>query len=149
MADFRFHYPIQVRYSDLDAQWHVNNARYLTYLEQARVAYLQHLGLWDGHSFFDIGLIIGDIHIRYLEAVTLDQKIRVDMRIAEIGRRSITGHYRIVDETTERAVAKAEIIQVAYDYRQKTSIPVPDSWRVKIEEFEGLAGPAGLASLAE
>ena len=37
MADFRFYHPIEVRYGDLDPQGHVNNARYLTYLEQARI----------------------------------------------------------------------------------------------------------------
>ena len=48
MANFRFILPLEVRYADLDPQWHVNNTRYLTYLEQGRMAYLVHLGLWDG-----------------------------------------------------------------------------------------------------
>lgn len=141
MPDFRFHYPVQVRYSDLDAQWHVNNATYLVYLEQARMAYLLELGLWDGNSFFDIGLIIGDIHIRYRAAVTLHQKIRVEMRIAQIGVKSLTGEYRIVDVETGKLMATAEIIQVAYNYHQQRSIPVPESWRQKISAFEGLELP--------
>lgn len=138
MSDFRFQYSIQVRYSDLDPQWHVNNASYLGYLEQARMAYLLELGLWDGKSFFDIGLIIGDIHIRYRAAITLHQKIRVEMRTARIGIKSLTGEYRIVDEETGKVMATAEIIQVAYDYHQQRSIPVPDSWKQKINAYEGL-----------
>ena len=38
MDDFKFHHPIEVRYSDLDPQGHVNNARFLTFFEQARVS---------------------------------------------------------------------------------------------------------------
>ncbi len=63
MSDFRFYYPVQVRYSDLDAQWHVNNARFLSIVESARLDYLRHLGLWDGSSFLDLGVIVADIHI--------------------------------------------------------------------------------------
>ncbi|NOY99067.1 MAG: acyl-CoA thioesterase, partial [Chloroflexi bacterium] len=39
MSDFHFYHPIVVRYGDLDPQGHLNNARYLTYFEQARIHY--------------------------------------------------------------------------------------------------------------
>jgi acyl-CoA thioester hydrolase len=64
MNSYRFEYPITVRYGDLDPQWHVNNARFLTFAEQARFAYLMRLGLFDGKSFWDLPLIVGDIHCR-------------------------------------------------------------------------------------
>ena len=44
MTDYKFFHPIEVRYGDLDPQGHVNNAKYLTYFEQARVHYLISLG---------------------------------------------------------------------------------------------------------
>jgi len=44
MAEFNYYHPIEVRYGDLDPQGHVNNARYLTYFEQARINYIAHLG---------------------------------------------------------------------------------------------------------
>ena len=47
MADFRFYHPVEVRYADIDAQRHVNNVVFFTYMETARAAYLRHLGLWD------------------------------------------------------------------------------------------------------
>ena len=68
MSVFRFHIPIDIRYGDLDPQWHVNNARYLTFLEQGRMEYLRALNLWDGEDFFKLGLIVADIHIAYLAA---------------------------------------------------------------------------------
>ena len=44
MSQFRFYHPIEVRYGDLDPQGHVNNAKHLTYFEQARISYMVELG---------------------------------------------------------------------------------------------------------
>jgi acyl-CoA thioester hydrolase len=137
MPEFRFHAPIEVRYNDIDAQGHVNNARYLTYLETARTGYLRHLGLWDGRSFMDIGTIVGDIHIRYLAPVDLTQQIQVDMSIVKIGNKSFTIAYQIVDTITGSVKATAESIMIAFDYHLQSSVPVSAVWREKIGAFEG------------
>ena len=66
MSGYKFFHPIEVRYGDLDPQGHVNNAKYLTYFEQARVHYLVQLGLFSmQQNFLDIGVIIADIHLKY------------------------------------------------------------------------------------
>ncbi len=138
MSAFRFYYPIQVRYGDLDPQWHVNNARFLTFLEQTRFAYLLELGLFDGKSFLDLGLIVADIHIAYLAPIMLEEKIRVGLRVARIGNKSLTLEYLMENETTGEAKARAEIIMVSYDYHTRQSVPVRTEWREKITAFEGL-----------
>ncbi len=67
MSDFNFYHPIEVRYGDLDPQGHVNNAKHLTYFEQARIAYMIELGLFTkDQSFMEIGVILADVHITYL-----------------------------------------------------------------------------------
>ena len=43
MSRAPFTHPIEVRFRDLDALGHVNNAVYLTYLESARIAYWMHV----------------------------------------------------------------------------------------------------------
>jgi acyl-CoA thioester hydrolase len=70
MSEYRFLHPIEVRYGDLDPQGHVNNAKFLTYFEQARVRYWTEVGLFSiDQSFMEIGVIVADIHIRYKEPV--------------------------------------------------------------------------------
>lgn len=138
MAPFRFYLPIQVRYGDLDPQWHVNNARFATYLEQARFAYLMELGLFDGRSFFDIGLIVADLHIAYLAPVALTDKLRVGLRVARMGNKSLTLEYQVEDENSGEALARAETVMVAYDYHTQKSMPVSDEWRRKISAYEGI-----------
>lgn len=138
MSDFRFFYPVQIRYADLDAQWHVNNARFLTILEQARLAYVRQLGLWDGKSFLDLGLIIADIHITYKAPIELEDEIQVALKVSRIGKKSMTMENEIRDRKNGSLKALAEIIMVTYDFHSKTTIPVPENWRKKITEFEGL-----------
>ncbi len=137
MAEFHFRIPLEVRYGDLDPQWHVNNARYLSFLEQGRMAYLVRLGLWDGQDFNNLGLIVADVHVSYLAPILLFQKIYLEMRTSRIGNKSLTFEYRICDEQTGQALATAETVMVAYDYHTHQSIPVPAHWRSAIAAFEG------------
>jgi acyl-CoA thioester hydrolase len=139
MADFKFYFPIQVRYGDLDPQWHVNNAKFLTYIEQARFAYLVELQLWDGKSFIDLGLIIADVHVSYKAPIQLGQKVRVGVRVSKIGTKSLTYACQIEDEETHAVLATAEIIGVSYNYHTHSTQPVPEDWRRKISQFEGLS----------
>jgi acyl-CoA thioester hydrolase len=74
MSKFNFYFPLPIRYADLDAQWHVNNARYLTFLEQTRMEYFMNLGLFDGEDFFSLGFIVADIHIAYAAPIVLREK---------------------------------------------------------------------------
>jgi len=136
MLDFRFYYPIQVRYGDLDPQWHVNNAHFVTFLEQAPFAYLVELGLFDGEHFFDLGLIVADIHVTYQAPILLTQKIRIGVRVGRIGNKSLTFEYRVEDEAGAAPLARAETVMVAYDYHTHTSQPVSDAWRAMISNYE-------------
>lgn len=138
MSKFRFFYPVQIRYADLDAQWHVNNAHFLTILEQARLFYIRQLELWDGKSFLDLGVIIADIHIAYKAPIALEDEIQVALRVSHIGNKSMTMENEILNTKDRSLKAQAEVVLVTYDFHSKMTIPVPESWRKKIMEFEGL-----------
>jgi acyl-CoA thioester hydrolase len=138
MSNFNFYCPIQVRYSDLDPQWHVNNARILTFLEQARFTYITELGLFKGNNFFDLSLIVADVHVAYLAPIELGQKVRVGVRTGHIGNKSLTFEYQVEEENTNQVLAKAETVMVAYDYHIRASKPVPPEWRQVIGKFEGV-----------
>ncbi|MBN2047381.1 MAG: acyl-CoA thioesterase [Anaerolineaceae bacterium] len=136
MSNFHFSYPIQVRYSDIDAQWHVNNTRFGTYIESARLAYLQHLNLWDGKSFQTLGVIVADVHIAYIAPIFLGQSIEVKTCVSKIGTKSLQFSFEITDVETGKICATAETINVAYDFVTSQSIPVPADWRQTISDFE-------------
>ena len=138
MSSFNFIYPIQIRYGDLDPQWHLNNAHTVILFEQARTAYLVELELWNGKDFNQLGLIVADIHISYKAPVTLLQKVQIGVRTARIGTKSMVLEYLLEDADTRQVLATGETIMVAFDYPTNQSIVVPDDWREKIHRFEGI-----------
>jgi len=141
MTSFRFKYPISVRYGDLDPQWHVNNARFLTFAEQARFAYLMELGLFDGKSFWDLPLIVGDIHCRYRVPIDPGVTVIVSTGIASIGNKSLMMGSLITSEDGKVIHAEIETVMVAYDYRTKKAVPVSDELRACFETYEGKTFP--------
>ena len=139
MSEFRFHHPIEVRYGDLDPQGHLNNAKYLTYFEQARINYIQHLGLFSkGQSFSQIGIILANAHVFFKAAVQWGQQVRVGVRISRLGSKSMDMEYSMIDGETGEELATGSTVLVAYDYRTGQSTPIPDEWRETIARFENL-----------
>lgn len=136
MSQYRFSFPIHVRYSDIDAQGHVNNAAFLTYLEEARVGYWMHLGLWDGESFMDVGGIVADVHITYLIPITFGQPIIVSLRTEKLGNKSIKMVYAITHAQNDIIFATAETVVVTYDYHTYQTIRIPDDWRTIILAYD-------------
>jgi acyl-CoA thioester hydrolase len=140
MSEFKFFHPMEVRYGDLDPQGHLNNAKYLTYFEQARVHYFTTLGLFaKDQSFMDLGVIIADIHIRYQAPVLLGTPVKVGVRAAKIGNKSITLEQCLLNEQSGESYASGTVIMVAYDYHSHKTMRVPEAWRAKLSDFEELA----------
>lgn len=138
MNGFRFFHPIEVRYGDLDPQGHVNNASYLTYLEQARIAYIRQLGLWPSDSFLDIGIILADAKLTFRSPILFGQPVQVGVRVTRLGNKSLAMDYRLEDGQTGQELATGSTVLVAYNYRSGQTIPIPPKWRETISHFEGL-----------
>ena len=135
MTEFHFFHPIEVRYEDVDAQRHVNNVRFFTYMEQARGAYLQHLELWDGRDFDAIGIILVEASCIYKAQIAFGDRLRVGVRCARIGHKSLELVYSI-QGSDGREMATGGTVLVAYDYRQSQSVPVSQEWRKALTEFD-------------
>jgi acyl-CoA thioester hydrolase len=138
MSKFHFYYPLQIRYGDLDPQWHLNNAHTVILFEQGRFAYIQKLGLWDGKDFNKLGLIVADVHVAYLAPVLFNQNVHAGVRVSRLGNKSLVFEYSLEDRDSGEVLAKAETVMVAYDYLTRQSMPIPEDWRAIIRAFEGL-----------
>jgi acyl-CoA thioester hydrolase len=86
----------------------------------------------------EIGVILADVHLTYLEPIYYGQNIKVGVHVSRLGNKSMTWEQNIVDADTGRELAKGEVIVVAYDYHSEKTIPIPQMWREKIIAFEGL-----------
>ena len=138
MSRFGFYQPIEVRYGDLDPQGHVNNASYLTFIEQARIAYIRHLGLWRGGSFLNLGIIPADVHLTFSAPLLFGEAVQVGSRVSRLGNKSLTMEHVVEEATTHTEFATASTVLVAYDYRTGQAIHIPAEWRQVIARFEGL-----------
>ena len=130
-----FTHQIEVRFRDCDAMGHVNNAVYLTYLEQARFAHWRANGLAgrtldsapaDGGGAAAIpGVIVARVEIDYRQAARHGDVLRVHVGVAAIGRTSFTYEYEIVD-AADALIATARTVIVRFDYGAGRPVPISD-----------------------
>jgi acyl-CoA thioester hydrolase len=128
-----FCHPIEVRFRDVDAMRHVNNAVYFTYLEQARVAYW--LALRGSYRVEDINFILARAECDYRHPITLGDAVDVRLWVSSFGRASFTVDYEIVDRDSGRVFATAKTVLVMYDYARNAVVPIPDGLRTRMEEL--------------
>lgn len=123
---------VQVRFRDIDAYGHVNNAVYVTYLEQARVEYLRTVL---GIDIDELDVVLASLSVDYREPVTDADSVEVAIDVPELGRSSVPMEYEIRDEGV---VAVAESVLVTYDFESDSSKPIPEEWREEIAAYHGL-----------
>jgi acyl-CoA thioester hydrolase len=118
----------QVRFRDLDAMGHVNNAVFLTYIESARFAFLRHLGA--AATVDKMSIIVARIEIDFRAPVGLGDEVAIEVRATRFGDKSFDLEY--VLRVDGQVVAEAKSVLVGYDYGSGRSIAIPDDWREKL-----------------
>ena len=135
----KFHHKtqIKVRFSDLDAMGHVNNAAYLSYLEEARLAYYGTI-MNTNLNYTEFNAVIARIEIDYVQQIKLGDKVEVYTRTSKIGNKSSDVEHLIViasgNET--KIAAKALTKLVSFDYAKNQSVEVSEEIKKIIEVFE-------------
>lgn len=132
---FRHRTPVQVRFGDIDMFQHLNNARYLTFLEQARVKYAIDVMGWDGQNH-TLNMILARVELDFLKPVWLKDRVVVLTRCGRIGAKSYDFEYLIVRNDDDEVVAQAKTVLVAYDLRSGQSVPLPDALKQAMTEYE-------------
>jgi acyl-CoA thioester hydrolase len=138
--DFKVTTKVQVRFSDLDAMGHVNNAKFFTYMEQGRVAYFKKIPELDFMAHTGnpgASVILASIQCDFLAPALLDEILNVGVRITSLGRSRIEMDYKIWKEDNQKDVAKGKSTLVYYDYRTGKSLPLPDSLKQSFAKIEG------------
>ena len=133
---------IQIRWRDLDALGHVNNAVYLTYFELARLAYVRALlgadAAIDPRTLLphDFQFILAEVTCHYRSPATLGDQLTAAIWVSQVGRKSFVFEYQIHDEVTKRLVAEGCSTQVWFDYTAGESRRVPTEIVTRMEELQ-------------
>ena len=133
---FKLTVPVEVRFRDTDAMGHVNNACYLTYCEIARAHYWKFLV--GTRNYREVGFILATATLDFRSPCFSGETLMVGIRTRAIGRTSFSSDYQIRERDSGRLVADAQSVQVMYDYKKETKIPVTSEVRAVIARFEGL-----------
>jgi acyl-CoA thioester hydrolase len=121
-----------VAFRDLDGLGHVNNAVYLSYVESARLAYMQEvLGPLE---LEELG-IVADVKISFRSPAQLGERLEVGHRVSRVGETSLTFDFELRGGDG-RLVAEGSTVHVAFDYGEQRPAPVPEQWRSRIESYE-------------
>ena len=139
MSDQPFHFatPIKIRFRDLDAYGHVNNAVFFTYMEMARTDYFTRVGLLKNERpriFF----IVAEATCQFKAPIQMDTPLVIQVRAGGLRNSSFVMDYHFVDQTSGQILAIGRTVQVTYDYTAGRSVPLPDEWRATLTTFEKL-----------
>jgi len=127
---------ITVRFADLDVMGHLNHAKYLTFMEQARILYIQQVcELEKGWENF--GIILASLSCDYHQPVAFAEVVSIYTRCNRLGGKSFDLEYVLTNEKAE-TVATGKTVLVAFDYHTNQTVPIPEAWRDKITAYEGL-----------
>lgn len=137
---FTYFHSNTVRYRDLDPQGHVNNTVYLTYLESARIGYYQQVGIYTPDTSLLTGMVVVRNEIDYLAPIQLGMALRVGLRVAHLGTKSITFDFQMESESDGTPITRGKSVMVSYDNAAEQGIPIPQEWRGKIIHYEKSKG---------
>ena len=139
MEPFKHFIDLSARFVDMDSFGHINNANFLTYLEEARIKYLDDIIRWK-YNWSKEAIILARAEIDFkIPAQYIDQ-IKIYTRCTKLGNKSFTLEYKIIktENGSEILLASAVTVLVMYNYEINSSIQVPEEWKTAISEFESL-----------
>lgn len=121
MEGFDYVHRETVRFRDVDAMGHVNNAVFLTYLEEARISYLLRFGA----GVTD--MILARVEIDFCAPLRSGDELEIGVRAADIGTKSFELEYQV--RAAASVAAEAKTVIVSYDYETGRSVELPQSWK--------------------
>lgn len=130
--------PITVRWGDLDSMGHVNNAKYFTYCESARMSYFAAVRMNEHREGERHGPALAAANLNFRQQVRWPAELEVATRVSEIGRSSFKMEYELLYWGTDDRVADGTGVIVWVDYGTGKSIPLPEGLKEEIRRFEGM-----------
>jgi acyl-CoA thioester hydrolase len=141
MKGFAVTLELPVLWGDMDALRHVNNTRYFSWFESARIAYFDRVGAIPGGGkvvgLGEVGPILASTSCDFLRPVTYPASILAGARVIEIGKSSLRMEYAVArTDAPEDLCAKGTGVVVLVRYATLEKVRLPDEVRVAIAALE-------------
>lgn len=120
---------IIVRSTEIDVNGHVNNAKYLEYLEWGREEWYDQVGFTYNH-FLELGIqtVTVNVNINYRKECKQGDQLRITTRPHKVGRTSFVVTQKIINQQAE-IVVDAMVTSVTMDVDTRQSRELPDTFR--------------------
>jgi len=128
-SSFVFFCPISVRWGDMDALGHVNNAAYCTYLESARIGYFEGRGVRiPGEG---VPVVVSQT-LNYREQLRYPAALEIGVRCAGVRHRSFTLQYGIYRQGEDRLVGDGKTVLAWVDATLGRAVALPEDLRERL-----------------
>lgn len=122
-----FRMPLALRWRDLDAFNHVNNANFLTYLEEARIRWFDSIGeQWVTEAFAPL---LAAVQLNYRQPIPYPADVVVELYVDRIGTSSITIGHAIASADGTTLYCDGHVVAVWIDRASGRPCPLPPSIR--------------------
>ena len=118
LANYPFHHDVITRWKDLDAFRHVNNAVFLTYIEDGRIVLLKRWNINYGKR----SLIVASVKIDYIKQVKHPSSLKIGQRVSRIGTKSFDIESAIFYK--DDLVCLSTITSVAFNFELNQTVKV-------------------------
>ena len=120
IEDFSFTHKIRTRWKDLDAFRHINNAVFLSYIEDARIVLLKRWNI----NYAEKSLIVASVKIDYLKQVKHPSSLIIGQKVSRIGHKSFDIQSAVFNEKDIEPVCISTITSVAFDFTKNQTVKV-------------------------
>lgn len=138
--DFRFFYPLRVRWAEVDMQKIVFNAHYLMYFDTAFAEYWRALALpyEEAMQQLDGDLYVKKACLQYEGSARFDDQLSIGLKCIRVGRSSIEFSGAVF--RADSLLVRGELIYVFANPLTQVSRPVPDTLRQLLNSYEAGQG---------
>lgn len=133
---FRCTMPVQIRYTDIDIQGHVNNSIYLNIFDMAKLDYFARVK-GENLDWKHVNIVIASMKLDFLSPTLFNDHVEACTQMLKIGNKSFTLLHQLVDARSKAVKCQCTTTMVYLDDTTLQPSPVPQYWRDAIAQYEG------------
>lgn len=126
---------IKVRGYHLDVYQHVNNARYLEFLEEARWQWLEQAGAFDWLMTQKLAFVVVNININYRRPAVLGDVLQIDSEVVQLNGKSGVLAQRVVLASDETLIADATLTFVCIDLTSQKTVMLEGALKQRLQSL--------------
>lgn len=135
VAPFKHTMNVQIRFNDIDALGHVNNAVYMEFFDLGKANYFTEVngGPVDWRT---ANVVVANVNCNYLAPIYFHEPMAVQTQAVYLHDRSLKLLQQLINTKTGEVKCQCQVVMVGFDVKNGTSAPIADDWKEKLTTYE-------------